>query len=33
MTVEGWSDYWYLVRRLSDGLEGWSYGRYLRYEK
>ena len=26
------NDYWYQVRRLSDGLIGWSYGYYLKLE-
>jgi len=25
-------DFWYRVRRLSDGLVGWCYGYYLRME-
>ena len=28
-TVQDMTDYWYRVRRLSDGLTGWSFGHYL----
>jgi alpha-tubulin suppressor-like RCC1 family protein len=31
--VESMEAYWYRVRRLSDGLTGWSYGYYLELEQ
>jgi hypothetical protein len=33
MAVEDMTNYWYRVRRLSDGLEGWSFGQYLKIEQ
>jgi hypothetical protein len=33
MKVEEMTDYWYQVRRLSDGLLGWCYGHYLKLEE
>jgi hypothetical protein len=30
--VEAMSDYWYRVRRVTDGLSGWSYGAFLKVE-
>jgi len=32
VTINGISDYWYKIRRSSDGLEGWCFGGYLRLE-
>jgi hypothetical protein len=31
--VEKMEDYWYRIRRLSDGLTGWAYGYYLKLEE
>jgi hypothetical protein len=31
--IDDASAHWYLLRRLSDGQTGWSYGRYLRVEE
>jgi hypothetical protein len=31
--VDAMDDYWYKVRRLSDGLAGWSYGAFLKLEQ
>jgi hypothetical protein len=33
MKVGDMTDYWYRVRRISDGLSGWTYGYYLKQEK
>jgi hypothetical protein len=33
MKIEGVEAYWYHVSRLSDGLEGWSYGQYLKLQE
>jgi alpha-tubulin suppressor-like RCC1 family protein len=30
MWVESVEDYWYRIRRLTDGLTGWSFGKYLK---
>jgi hypothetical protein len=27
------ADYWYRVRRVSDGLTGWSFGHYLKLQE
>lgn len=32
MQIGEMSDYWYRVRRLSDGLTGWAYGYFLKLE-
>jgi uncharacterized protein YgiM (DUF1202 family) len=31
-TINGITDYWYKIRRPSDGLEGWCFGGYLKVE-
>jgi hypothetical protein len=33
MKIGEMTDYWYRVRRLSDGLTGWSYGSCLEVEQ